>query len=216
MKHFVVLVLGIVVAVILPFVVVVRGAITLYEMYAMNLWLALLGGALIALVLLFIYGILILKFVLKDESTSAAEAKVIVFVSVLLIGAYTGHGLFTISESTAKNDEVVAEYDSVHPILLLAVNTLTYVDGELVLTDISRAHADYQKMGLQGNSRSLHYPQSDGYVYAVDLRTLGKNEIRNRLVHGYFWLMGFNTLRHDGTADHLHISLRSPDNPTVI
>jgi len=31
--------------------------------------------------------------------------------------------------------------------------------------------------------------------------------VRNRLVQAYFWSMGFATLRHVGTADHLHVEL---------
>jgi len=53
----------------------------------------------------------------------------------------------------------------------------------------------------------LHYPQPDGYVHAIDLRTAGRGFVRNRLVQAYFWSMGFVTLRHVGTADHLHVEL---------
>jgi len=49
----------------------------------------------------------------------------------------------------------------------------------------------------------------------LDLRTIGRSERRNRLTAAYFQLMGFRTLRHLGTADHLHVSLppRSDDEP---
>jgi hypothetical protein len=50
-------------------------------------------------------------------------------------------------------------------------------------------------------------PQEDGYAYAVDIRTLGRPEWRTRLVSLYFRAMGFGTLRHVGTADHLHVYL---------
>jgi hypothetical protein len=42
----------------------------------------------------------------------------------------------------------------------------------------------------------------------VDLRTAGQGAVKNRLVQLYFWMMGFRTLRHVGTADHLHVQLR--------
>ena len=61
---------------------------------------------------------------------------------------------------------------------------------------------------LAVNETSLHYPQADGFVYAVDVRTLGRPEWRNQVVSLYFQVMGFRTLRHVGTADHLHVELR--------
>jgi hypothetical protein len=44
-------------------------------------------------------------------------------------------------------------------------------------------------------------------VHAVDLRTIGRAEWKNVLLNWYFRSMGFRTLRHVGTADHLHVSL---------
>jgi hypothetical protein len=81
------------------------------------------------------------------------------------------------------------------------------IDENLVITDASRVPEDYKKMGLPTNKSSLHYKQKDGYAYALDLRTNGRYEIRNFLIKSYFYFMGFNTLRHVGTDDHLHISL---------
>jgi len=75
------------------------------------------------------------------------------------------------------------------------------------VTDLARRPADYQTMGLPANDGSLHYLQPDGYVHAIDLRTAGRGFVRNRLVQAYFWSMGFGTLRHLGTADHLHVEL---------
>ena len=60
-------------------------------------------------------------------------------------------------------------------------------------------------MGLAVNPASMHYEQSDGYVHAVDLRTVGRGWWRNWGVEGYFRAMGFGTLRHRGTEDHLHV-----------
>jgi len=62
-------------------------------------------------------------------------------------------------------------------------------------------------MGLAPNGRVLHYVQPDGYAHAADLRTTGRSELKNRLVQAYFWSMGFATLRHVGTGDHLHVEL---------
>ncbi len=77
------------------------------------------------------------------------------------------------------------------------------------MTDTRRTRGDYTSMGLAPLRRSLHYVQEDGYVHAVDLRTAGRDEWRNGLLRGYFAVMGFPTLRHVGTWDHLHVSLRA-------
>jgi len=62
-------------------------------------------------------------------------------------------------------------------------------------------------MGLPPNDGSLHYVQRDGYAHAADLRTAGRGLAENRLIQLYFWSMGFGTLRHVGTGDHLHVEL---------
>ncbi len=41
----------------------------------------------------------------------------------------------------------------------------------------------------------------------MDIHTAGRGFVVNLLVQGYFELMGFRTLRHVGTADHLHVEL---------
>jgi hypothetical protein len=62
-------------------------------------------------------------------------------------------------------------------------------------------------MGLSVNPNSLHYRQQNGYVHAVDLRTRDQSMIRNYLLQFSLEMMGFETLRHVGTADHLHVAL---------
>ena len=79
-----------------------------------------------------------------------------------------------------------------------------------VITDAGRSAEDYYAMGLPVNEASLHFEQEDGFVHALDLRTNGRPEWRNRAVEMAFWALGFHSLRHVGTADHLHLSLRLP------
>ena len=101
----------------------------------------------------------------------------------------------------------------VHPIIRLATSSLVYLDKDIIVTDAKRSPEDYRRMGLQAKKHSLHYKQQDGYSYALDLRTKGRSEFSNTLTSAYFRAMGFNVLRHGGTADHLHISLFNPDKP---
>jgi len=135
-------------------------------------------------------------------------------LAILMILIYCGHAILFFNTSNFKNPKLKAEMDELHPIVRLSLSTLVYMDQDLVITDASRAPEDYKKMGLPTNRSSLHYKQaSTNYAHAVDIRTKGRNELKNALVTLYFRLMGMNTLRHHGTADHLHVSLHSHDHP---
>ena len=84
---------------------------------------------------------------------------------------------------------------------------MIFQSGTLPGEDAARKPEDYAAMGLPVYENSLHFEQPDGYVHAVDLRTLGRSAWKNFVMSGYFRLMGFRILRHVGTADHLHVSL---------
>jgi len=128
-------------------------------------------------------------------------------LSILVIFCFSTYLLVFISGSNVKISGLQGEYGELHPIVRLAVGTLILVDDNLIVTDMLRDPEDYAEMGLSGRRRSLHYRQPDGYAHAVDIRTIGHSWLRNSLLEKYFRIMGFNTLRHAGTADHLHVSL---------
>ena len=111
------------------------------------------------------------------------------------------------SSANAKSERVRAYYASLHPLLRVALSTLILADRDLVVTDLARGPESYAAMGLTPNDGSLHYLQRDGYTHAADLRTAGRGVLKNRLVQLYFWSMGFTTLRHVVTGDHLHVEL---------
>jgi hypothetical protein len=115
--------------------------------------------------------------------------------------------LFYLSSVNAKNRDVQSVYRSMHPIMRVAISTVTLADSDLVITDIERFEEDYARMGLPVNQTSLHYRQESGYVHAVDIRTIGHGILRNAILRGSLELMGFRTIRHVGTADHLHVEL---------
>jgi hypothetical protein len=92
----------------------------------------------------------------------------------------------------------------------VASSALILLDPASVVTDAGRTPQDYRRMGLSPMEASLHFVQRDGYVHALDLRTSGRSELRNRGIQLVFWILGFQTLRHVGTGDHLHVSLRLP------
>ena len=127
-----------------------------------------------------------------------------------LVLSFCIYGLMYISSVNAKTDDIRQVYRSMHPIMRVAIATTTLADGDLVVTDIKRSPEDYAAMGLPVNESSLHFPQESGYVHAIDLKTKGRPEFRNFVLNASLRLMGLETIRHVGTADHLHVAL-----PTV-
>ncbi len=190
-------------AILLPFLLLVKGSALLYINVGLSPYLALLGSASFVFVLLMLYtGFIMLRltgrFRLSGLTGRAVAVLLVIFCAYLLL---------FISAGNVKSTQVQSTYTSLHPVLRLAVSTLVLADGDAVITDTRRTPQDYARMGLPLNERSLHFRQPTGYVHALDLRTKGRGELRNTLVRLYFRLMGFRTIRHVGTADHLHVSL---------
>ncbi|WP_020404541.1 hypothetical protein [Gracilimonas tropica] len=189
--------------VILPFFLLIRTSVFLNLAKGWNAWLSL-GGGIFATVLLLVFYLFLFfrkypnkKLLLKLSLSGAG----------ILVFSFCLYGVMYLSSVNAKSEDIRNVYRSMHPVLRVAVATTTLADGDLVITDIRRAPEDYERMGLPLNERSLHYPQAEtGYVHAVDLRTKNRSEIRNILLQYSLEAMGFYTLRHTGTGDHLHIS----------
>jgi multisubunit Na+/H+ antiporter MnhB subunit len=197
----------------LPFVLLIRGVVYLYNILHFSPWLALIGGMLCSATILMLYFAYIQYSWTQSFSFSLKRKYFIAFVLVMV---YCLPAVFYLHPINAKYTSVQDEFTSLHPILRLGVSTLIFLDKDLLITDANRLPEDYKRMGLATKKHSLHYIQSTGYSHAIDLRTNGRSAIRNWLVLKYFEWMGFNTLRHVGTADHLHISICSHDNPRAI
>ena len=194
---------GIFVSAVLPFIVLIRGSVYLYTNYGFNGWLALLVGVLATSLLLMIYALAVNYLFNKTYKVHKYVRRGI----LALVVAYCGYGLLYLSSMNAKSADVQSYYSSLHPILRVTMATTMLADGGLVITDLQRSPDDYEAMGLQVNTNSLHYPQQSGYVHAADIRTIGRAEWRNWLTEKGFQLLGLKTLRHVGNADHLHVSL---------
>ncbi|UCD23294.1 MAG: hypothetical protein JSW51_09575 [Gemmatimonadota bacterium] len=195
--------LGLVTVVVLPFVVLVRTSTYLYADRDLPTWGSVGGGVLATTVLL-----TCCAWWVSKKLHSRARARWLGTRVVLpLVLAYCVYALLYLSSANAKGAEVRGYYRSLHPILRVAVSTVILIDRDMVVTDVARFAGDYARMGLPENRESMHYKQNDGFVHAVDLRTRGEGWWRNWLVEGYFRAMGFSTLRHRGTEDHLHVSL---------
>jgi multisubunit Na+/H+ antiporter MnhB subunit len=187
----------------LPFVAYVRTSVFFYNHSAPS-WLALTGGALLTLGVVAAY---VAWFARRFRGRAKVE-RMLRWVALPTVVAWCLYSAIFLARVNAKSDEVHRYYSSVHPILRVALSTIILVDPDLVITDSRRVAEDYVRMGLPVNDRTLHYRQRDGWVHAVDLRTRERSALKNRVVQFYFWSMGFSTLRHVGTADHLHVQLR--------
>ena len=195
-------------AAVLPFALLVRTAVFLYAGYGMAAWASLGIAAMGVAVLLTAY-VAGAAYKLRGRLRFSWAAK----TAGALMAVYCGYALVYVSAANVKTSEVAATYTALHPLLRLATSTLILTDGDLVITAAAREQADYARMGLPVQPRSLHYPQADGWVHAIDLRTSGRSAWQNAWMQAYFEAMGFQTLRHTGTADHLHVALRLPEAP---
>lgn len=190
-------------AVVLPFYLLVGGAVLLYRGLGAPTWFALLAAVAFTAALLAGYSL----WVWHRWSGRLSSPRTAIRAALGVVGAYCIYSLVYVSSLNVKEDALRSQYRSLHPLLRLATSTFILVDRDLVITDLSREPEDYESMGLPLYERSLHFIQEDGYAHAVDLRTIGRSEWRNLFVRAYFMALGFRTLRHVGTADHLHVSL---------
>lgn len=190
---------------LLPFVALVRTAVFLYDHERAPAALAILGGVACTTAVVTLYGVWLSHRLTGRMRFSMIARRIALPVAV----AYSAYALLYLSSANVKSEQVRAYYRSLHPLLRVGLSTVILADRDLVVTDLARRQSDYGAMGLPVNDGSLHYLQADGYSHAVDLRTAGRGEVTNRLVQLYFWSMGFSTLRHVGTADHLHVELPS-------
>lgn len=199
-------ILRVVLIIVLPFFILIRGSAFIHNRYDLGPWISLGGGAMITAFLLFIYMTFIYRKFTKKFGDSDNLQRRSLFALALVV-LYCGYGLFFISSDNFKNPALKSEISELHPLLRMGVSTFILIDKSMIITDASRVPEDYKKMGLKTARNSLHYKQKDGYAYAIDLRTNNRNEGRNRAMELYFKILGFNTLRHVGTGDHLHVSL---------
>jgi len=163
------------------------------------------------MIVIFIYLTIVHSYFSEQDNIYSFRRRLL--LSVVIVGLYAIHGLFYMKTDNMKSKSIKSEILEVHPVLRLAASTLIHLDKDLIITDAERQPEDYKKMGLKSIKNSLHYTQSTGFTHAIDLRTRNRPAWKNYMVQGYFYVMGFRTLRHTGTADHLHISLMSHDRP---
>ena len=199
-------VLGLAILAVLPFLVLIRGGVLAYRAWGLGTWPSLAVAVVTTALLLGAHA----WFIGRRIGAGEGARRILMRGAMALGIAYVGYALVYVASSNLKSDDVRAEYSTIHPLLRVATSALILADPSMVLTDAGRTPEDYWLMGLPRNEASLHFQQADGWVHALDLRTNDRPEWRNRAVELAFWALGFHSLRHVGTADHLHVSLRPP------
>ncbi len=188
----------------LPFVVLVRVGVFGQTAWGLGPWGAVFLGGTATGLLLWLYAWVAGRWLGGGKATRRFLTRGAWGVAA----AWAVYASVYVAGGRVKGPEVRAEYRALHPLLRLATSAVFVADGETVITDAGRTPEDYWLMGLSKPEASLHFRQDDGFVHALDIRTRGRREWRNVGLELAFWTLGLNTLRHVGTADHLHVSLR--------
>ncbi len=186
---------------VLPFALLVRISTWIYLEQNLNGWASVGAGTAAATLLM------AAVFWIIGRRMGLQPGRQIFWLIGLVFAVYGAYLLLYVSAANVKTDAVRATYVQLHPVLRVSISSFVLLDRTAVITDTMRTPEDYRDMGLRTPGTSLHYRQGDGFVHAVDIRTEGRLQLSNMIMTGYFRLMGFSTLRHVGTADHLHVSL---------
>jgi hypothetical protein len=195
-----------IVALALPFFVLVRGSMYAYQSMGWGTWSSIGLGVLGTMLVFSAYATWLWRRITGKGRLPRIARRVVITV----VAGYSMYGLLYLSSANTKIPELKDYYTSLHPLMRIAASTYLLFDRDAVVTDLGRTAEDYLQMGLPINEASLHFKIQDRYVHALDLRTIGRSPLRNRLTTAYFRFMGFRSLHHVGTADHLHVSLPLP------
>ena len=178
-----------------------RAQLLLLERFPQGGWMVACGGLLIGGLVLGVA--LVTVFTLRSLKRTG-----LLLLAVPLVVAGVGlAGIAHFPERHFKDGQVAEEWRQLHPTLRLALWVVALEDWSVVLTDIARTPEGYVDMGIEPLGESRHYVGEDGYARAVDLRVSDAGPLRNWVRQGLFLIMGLKTLRHEGTADHLHVAL---------
>ena len=191
------------VALSLPFFVLVSGSMYAYQSMGLGTWSSIGLGMFGTFIVFFAYA----AWLWRRVAGKGRLPRIVQPVLLAVVVGYSMYGLLYLSAGNTKDSALTDDYSSLHPLMRLAASTYFLFDRDAVVTDLSRTTEDYLQMGLPINEASLHFRLEDRYVHAMDLRTIGRSRTRNLLTVAYFRLMGFRSLHHVATADHLHVSL---------
>src|SRR2546426_7333079 len=117
--------LKIVMIIALPFAVLVRGSVFIYEHGTRSVWLAVLTAGILTGGVVTAYAVWIARKLMRRgvRGGRALVMPVAKWVALPLVLFYCGYSLLYLASVNAKADPVRAYYGSVHPLLRLALST---------------------------------------------------------------------------------------------
>ena len=192
--------------VVLPFFLLVSSTVLTHRLLGTHGWVSISFGVVLTTICISLWGARVFRRRTGRERFRTIAQN----VALPLVLAFCVYALGWLTHFNAKSTEIRDRYRDLHPTLRLAIGAASLADFDVVITEISRSKEDYGRMGLTSIPNSLHFRQEDGWIHAVDLRTVGRSELRNGVSFLYFRAMGFRVLRHGGTGDHLHVALPRP------
>ena len=178
----------IVLPIVAPFFLLIRGAVFAHQEWALGGWQALLAAATTTMLVVHLYTWLASRRTGARKRLHKAFVRLGAFVSV----AYVAYALTYFGSVHAESPEVHTVYQKLHPVLRVAASVVVLTDPASVVTDAGQTSAD-------------------GFVHALDLRTAGRPEWHRRTVELAFRALGFHAVRGVDAEDHLHVSLRLPE-----
>ena len=112
---------------VLPFILLIRGSVYFHSNYEWSPWFSVLGGGGVTALALVIY-LIYFKGKIFNKGSSATSVKRKLFFAVMLVIGYSAHALFYFSDANAKTKTVKNEFTSLHPILRLSTSTILFLD----------------------------------------------------------------------------------------
>lgn len=187
----------------LPFFVLVRGSMYAYQGMGWGTWSSIGLGLFGTAIVFSVYA----TWLWHRITGTDRWPRIVQPILIAVVAGYSVYGLLYVSSGIVEDPDLGDDYMSLHPLMRLGASPYFLFDRNAVVTDPERTAEDYLAMGLPINEVSLHFKLEDRYVHAMDLRTMGRSPRRNALTVVYLRIMGFRSLHHVGSADHLHVSL---------
>ena len=190
-----------------PFLVLVRGSTYAYQGMGWGTWPSIGLGVFGTMVVFSAYA----TWLWKRSTGECRLPRIARRMVIVVVAGYGLYGLLYLSTGNAESPALENYYTSLNPIMRIGTGPLLLVDRDARVTDLAHTAEDYLRMGLPVREASLHFKLGDRYVRAMDLRTAGRSPRRNRFTAAYLRFMGFRSLHHVDSADHLHLSLPKPE-----
>ena len=116
---------------VLPFILIIRGSVFLYNNYEWNHWLALIAMFAVAFVILMIYTTMIYDWIIGANKVTRTGLKIQSVLVVSILFLYGGYTLINLSGANAKTEEVILAGLAVESLSIRNIKTI-HRDGQYI------------------------------------------------------------------------------------